>query len=346
VGSADSSAADESADEAIAQDRSWLAHRLRDPRTLLSFGLALAIIVFLFRGFNLDPAAVWATMRHANLGYFALGFAVYYGAFILRGLRWQTLLANVGFSKAKNPAMPGVGGLVEIIYLSWFINCVVPAKLGDAYRGFLLKQAAGVSFPRTIGTILAERIIDLFVLFGLLVVSGLLTLQGHLPDMINGVLIFGGVLIVGLVSGLIALRVLGDRVLDFLPARFRSIFVGFQSGMLLSFRRRSLPLLVGFTGIIWLMEGLRLYWVVQSLDQGHLISLPVVIFIALASSLITTIPATPGGVGLVEGAVVSVLVLFKVDLTTAISIALLDRLINYWSIVIGGLIVYLISRRK
>ena len=32
--------------------------------------------------------------------------------------------------------------------------------------------------------------------------------------------------------------------------------------------------------------------------------------------------------------------------TTAISIALLDRVINYWSIVVGGVIVYLWSRRK
>jgi hypothetical protein len=72
----------------------------------------------------------------------------------------------------------------------------------------------------------------------------------------------------------------------------------------------------------------------------------VVIFIALASSLLTTLPFTPGGIGLVEGAVVGVLKLFGVDDNTAISIALLDRLINYWSIVIGGFIVYLLSRRK
>jgi glycosyltransferase 2 family protein len=342
--------AGDAAVEAIAQDRSWLAHRLRDPRTLLSFVLAVAIVLFLFPGLKIDPAQVWQTIQKAKLGYFLLGFAVYYAAFILRALRWQTLLANVGFSKAKHPEMPGLGGLIEIIYLSWFINCIVPAKLGDVYRGYLIKQAANVSFSRTVGTILAERIIDLFVLFSLLLVSGFLTLQGHVPDAINGVMIFGGVMVAGLVGGLIALRVLGDRVLRFVPHRFRDLFVSFQHGMLMSFRRRSLPLLVVFTAVIWLLEGLRLFWVVQALDQGHLVSLPVVIFIALASSLITTIPATPGGLGLVEGAVVTVLLLFlgnePAAHNTAVSIALLDRLINYWSIVIGGLIVYLISRRK
>ncbi|HMA33476.1 MAG TPA: lysylphosphatidylglycerol synthase transmembrane domain-containing protein [Chloroflexia bacterium] len=332
--------------EAISQDKSWLEHRLRDPRTLLSFGLAIALFAFIFKGLNLDPGKVWTTMRQANLGFFLLGFGVYYAAFVLRGLRWQALLANVGFTHAKYPALPRLGGLIEIIYLSWFVNCVVPAKLGDAYRSYLLKQNAGVSFSRTIGTILAERMIDLFILFGLLLLSGFLTLQGHMPDIVTQVLGLGGVLIVALIAGLITLRVLGDRVLHYIPQRFRTMFTSFQHGTLQSFRRRSLPLLVGYTAIIWLMEGARLYWVVRSLDQGHLISLPVVIFIALASSLLTTLPFTPGGIGLVEGAVIAVLVTFKVDPATAASIALLDRLINYWSIVLGGFIVYLISRRK
>ncbi len=332
--------------EEIAEDKSWLAHRLRDPRTLLSFGLAIALFAFIFTRFDLDPAAIWATMREANLGYFFLGFGIYYLAFILRGVRWQTLLANVGFSRARNPNVPKLGGLIEMIYLSWFVNCIVPAKLGDAYRSYLLKRSANVSFSRTIGTILAERMIDLFILFGLLLLSGLLTLQGHLPGVMSSVMLLGGAMIVALLIGLVVLRVFGDRVLRFIPHRFRDLYLSFQRGTLQSFRRRSLPALALYTAVIWLMEGARLYWVVQALDVGHLISLPVVIFIALASSLLTTLPFTPGGIGLVEGAVVGVLQLFGVDSTTAISIALLDRLINYWSIVLGGFILYLISRRK
>jgi uncharacterized protein (TIRG00374 family) len=333
--------------EQIAEDRSWLTHRLRDPRTLLSFALAIALLAFVFTRFDLDPAEIWTTIKRANVGFFAIGFGVYYLAFLLRGLRWQKLLANVGFSRATNPSMPRVGGLIEIIYLSWFVNCIVPAKLGDAFRSYLLKRDAGVSFARTIGTILAERVIDLVVLFVLLLVSGFLTLQGHLPGAITGVLVLGGVLIVALAAALIVLRVFGDKVLRLIPQRFREMFTSFQHGTLQSFQARSLPALIGYTAFIWLMEGTRLYFVVQALpDPAHPIGLPVVIFIALASSLLTTLPFTPGGIGLVEGAVIAVLTTFGVDQATAISIALLDRLINYWSIVVGGLIVYLITRRK
>src|SRR4051794_24936429 len=85
--------------EQIAEDRFWLVHRLRDPRTLLSFGLAIALLVFIFTRFDLDPAEVWQTIRQANPAYLLLGFVIYYLAFVLRGLRWQTILANVGFTR-------------------------------------------------------------------------------------------------------------------------------------------------------------------------------------------------------------------------------------------------------
>jgi uncharacterized protein (TIRG00374 family) len=97
--------------------------------------------------------------------------------------------------------------------------------------------------------------------------------------------------------------------------------------------------------MIWLLEGGRLFFVTRSLD-AHEVTLSAVIFIALLSSLVTTIPATPGGAGLVEGAVALSLGLFLTDQHLAVSIALLDRLINYWSLIVGGLVLYLISRRK
>jgi uncharacterized protein (TIRG00374 family) len=97
--------------------------------------------------------------------------------------------------------------------------------------------------------------------------------------------------------------------------------------------------------LIWLLEGGRLFFVTRSLD-AHAVTLSAVIFIALLSSLLTTIPATPGGIGVVEGGVTLALGLFLEDHQLAVSIALLDRIINYWSLVVGGFILYLISRRK
>ncbi len=92
------------------------------------------------------------------MGLFALAFAVFYCSFPLRALRWKALLGNVGYDRAAGRPIPSTFGLTRIIYIAWFTNCVTVARLGDAYRGYLLKKASGVSFAVTLGTVLAERL--------------------------------------------------------------------------------------------------------------------------------------------------------------------------------------------
>jgi uncharacterized protein (TIRG00374 family) len=227
----------------------------------------------------------------------------------------------------------------------------VPAKLGDAYRSYLLKRNAKVSFSTTIGTILAERVIDLLVLFGLLSVSFLLVGQrlsaSDDKDFNLGlVMLLGGIMVVALIVGLVGLRFFGDLMVRFVPHRFKDKFRSFQQGILRSFKRGSIPILLVYTLLIWLMEAGRLFFVTRALDAQE-VTLSAVIFIALLSSLLTTLPLTPGGAGLVEGAVILTLGLFiKGDHNLIVSIAILDRLINYWSLIVGGLILYLVSKRR
>ena len=334
--------------EDIAEDRAWLSHKLLNARTIISFALALGILIFIFTRLDIDPVTTWNTITTANPWYLITGFIVYYAAFWLRGARWKNLLGNVGIPKEQTP---GTNALVEIIYLSWFVNCIVPAKLGDAYRSFLLKRNAKVSFSTTIGTILAERVIDLLVLFGLLSMSFLMVGQrisaNDDKDFNLGlVMLLGGLMVVALLSGLIGLRFFGDLLLKLVPHRFKDKFVSFQQGILRSFKRGSIPFLLVFTILIWLMEAGRLFFVTRSLDATE-VTVSAVIFIALLSSLLTTLPLTPGGAGLVEGAVIITLGLFiKGDHNLIVSIAILDRVINYWSLIVGGLILYLVSKRR
>ncbi|MEO6458786.1 MAG: flippase-like domain-containing protein, partial [Chloroflexia bacterium] len=200
----------------------------------------------------------------------------------------------------------------------------------------------------TIGTILAERVIDLLVLFGLLSMSFTLVGQNRLSSSkdfnLGLVMLLGVAMVVVLLLGLVGLRFYGHLILHFVPTRYKPKFTQFQNGILRSFKRNSIPVLLGYTIVIWLLEGGRLFFVTRSLDASS-VTLSAVIFIALLSSLLTTLPLTPGGMGIVEGAVTLALGLF-VDHQLAISIALLDRLINYWSLIVGGLVLYLISRRR
>jgi uncharacterized protein (TIRG00374 family) len=75
--------------------------------------------------------------------------------------------------------------------------------------------------------------------------------------------------------------------------------------------------------------------------------MPMIVFVALASSLLTAIPFTPAGLGVVEGSITAVLVrVANTSQDLALAVTFLDRAINFWSIVVIGFFVYLFSKRK
>ena len=70
------------------------------------------------------------------------------------------------------------------------------------------------------------------------------------------------------------------------------------------------------------------------------------LFVMLAGALATAFPLTPAGLGAVELTMSGLLVLFGVDRGLAVSVTLLDRLISYWSFLIIGGLVYVLSKKK
>lgn len=317
-----------------------LGVRLRDWRTLAGFAVSAAIIGSFILTAHLDLGTIGASVRTADLRYLALGLAVYLGAFVLRGLRWQLLLRQADLGPVVR--LPGLGSLVEMIFLSWFVNCLVPAKLGDAYRAYLLKQDTGADVGRTLGTVVGERMADVLALVVLLLGSGLLILGdlagagANLPL----ILLIGLGLALGIGIGVGTLRLAAGRVAAGLPGRWRAGFGRFVDALLRTFRRDIQLPLYGLTGLIWAGEVLRLWLVLQSF---HLAGLApgVIIFTALAGSLLSTIPFTPAGLGAVEGASVTILAAFGVATGLAGAVAVLDRVINYWSNIPVGAVLYL-----
>lgn len=332
-----------------------LGKSLRNPRTLISFALAAAIILFVVRGLNVDLAKTWEYMRGADLWLLLAGFAVFYLTFPLRAVRWRLLLNNAGVPvREGHKTWASLPALMEYLYLSWFANCIVPAKLGDAYRGYLLKHNGRVSFSATFGTIFAERLLDMLGLFTFLVISGWSVFGTHLPPATNTIFISGLVLVGLIVLGLAGMRWFSPFLRRFMPQRLEAIYSSFESAALRSFSPRILPALTLLTAVVWLLEGFRLFFVIQALGvEGLHLTLPVIIFVALASSLLTAIPLTPAGLGVVEGAVTAVLLALPVaagahpvSRDLAVAVTFLDRTINFWSIIVFGLILYLFSKRK
>jgi glycosyltransferase 2 family protein len=323
-----------------------LGRRIRSPQTLISFVIAIALIAFIFLRLDINFSEVWQQARHANPWLLALGFAAYYGSFPLRAARWRRLLSNAQIDKEHGFDVPGVRGLSEIYVLSWFANCVVPAKLGDAYRGYLLKKHAGTSFTRTLGTILAERLLDVVALVVMMILAGLVAFHGTVPASLRVWFIAGGALAVVGVLGLVGLIVFGHHVERFLPLRVRPHYLRLHEGIVSSFARGRFFEISALTVIVWILEGARVFAVAHALHVP--LSVEASVFVSLLASLITTFPITPAGLGAVEGGMITALSVatFHVTSSQAAAIALIDRGIAYWSVILVGGLLYLVTKRK
>src|ERR1700724_1830172 len=319
--------------EAAAQ-RSALRDRLLDVRTLISFAILAVVLFVVLTHVPLDYGA----SRQTNLLIYALAVVAFYFSFVVRTVRWELLLRNTGESNR-------FGELFHIIILAWFANCVLPAKMGDFYRAYLLRQQTDVSGSKGLGTIFSERALDFLVLMSLLIVSGLVSFRARVPERFLPAFIVGLIIAAGLIAGLLVVRYSEGRVSRYLPERLRAQAARFKHGLLSAFAGR-LPLLLGLTILVWMAESARLFLVVQALPLHISLSLAQIMFIALVASLLTTIPALPGGLVLVEGGIIAVLVFFGLTASKAFTVAILDRIISYWSLIAVGLVVFLLSHRR
>ncbi len=284
-----------------------------------------------FAARNVDWSEAGRALGRSQPYFVLLALVVYYLTFPLRSWRWARLLREGGTDL-------GWGDLLRILFLGWFVNCVVPAKLGDLYRSFLVKRRFGISLSRTVGVVVAERLLDLLVVFVLLIVGGYVAFgRSILPDLWV-VYVSGAALAVAIVAGIAAIYYLAPKLARFFPAEARRIGRLFREGVLHSFR--ALPLAGPLTFLIWAAEALRLFFVLASLG----LELPAsgVVFVAVAVALLTTVPLTPAGFGFVEIAMVYVLTTgFGLTQADAIAVAVVDRAVSVLSVIIVGAVVYL-----
>src|SRR6185503_2245053 len=231
-------------------DAMSLGRRMRQPRTIISLILPIFLLILFagaLPGFHLDELP--ALILGANPWLLLAAFAVFYLGFPLRGLRWAILVRQTGFALSVRDS-------TEMIFLSWLINCLVPAKLGDVYRAWLLKINSTVSLSRTFGTVFIERILDLFAIVTLGLAAGYVSFRSGLPADVQIVFAIGVGFVVLLAGGLLTMRNFGRRILQRLPLPHRAIelYDRFEEGVFASIGMRALPRLIVLTGFIWATE--------------------------------------------------------------------------------------------
>jgi len=328
--------------EDVEQGAVPLSKRLRNPRTIVSIVLPLVVLLLLaaaLPGFKLDELPGY--IRDANPWWLLAAVAIYYVGFPIRGWRWAILIRGVGYPLRVKDA-------TEMVLISWLVNCVVPAKMGDVYRGYLLRINTGVELSKTFGTIFIERIFDLIAIVVLGLAAGFWSFRSGMSKEVQIIFAVGLVVVLVLVVGLFVVRNFGRRILTRLPVpqRIVSLYDHFEAGLFSVDRRSLLP--IGFaTVLIWTTEALRLYFVILAMGFPDVnVGISGAFFVALIASLLTAVPFTPAGVGLVEGGMVFVLhSVYNVPQTEALAISLVDRAISVLSVIVVGGIAYVFSSK-
>jgi len=127
-----------------------------------------------------------------------------------------------------------------------------------------------------------------------------------------------------------------------LPHRVIELYDRFEEGVFSAVGITSLPRLMLITVGIWTTEAMRLFFVVEAFGfpDVHL-GISGAFFVALTGSLLTAVPLTPAGIGVVETGVIAVLtIVYGVPQTEALAIVLVDRFISVVSVIGFGSIAY------
>ncbi|MCH7641951.1 MAG: flippase-like domain-containing protein [Chloroflexi bacterium] len=322
-----------------------IRRRVFSLRTLLAFGIAAVFIFLLVTRFDLDWSATWQNVREMNPWLYLLAFVLYYASFIFRGARWRLLAQNAGLHDSPDERLPSAIMSASLIIIGWFVNSITGLRMGDAYRAYAFAEESKRSFSWSLGTMLAERVIDTATIFFVLVLSVLLLASVADSTTSTNIVIAASIIAFVLLALTLIMKFYGVRLARFLPSRFETSYNRFQEGTLGSFKQLPLLFALGLAG--WLMEIARLYFVVEAL--GLTVSLPLVTIVALGHAILSFVP-TPGGLGVVEPGLIGLLSL-SLERHDAVSITLVDRSITYFSVIVVGGLIFLLrqvinSRRR
>ena len=316
-----------------------LLARLTRRSTIFALLLTVILVAGVVRAAtSFDLGEVLRNLQRANAIWLLVALAASWSTFPLRGLRWRMILSASGLNISRRAA-------TEILTLSFWVNCVLPAKMGDVYRGWLLKHNGATSFGNAVGTVIAERLVDLATVALLGAASTFVAFGGKLPPTALALTAIAlGVaaattLLLLVARGFAAALIYALPIPDAIKNGFTNAAASLRAGSGGRVVRTALP----YSLAIWIGESVRLASVAMALGvfvvnpAAGQIGIASTIFVALVSAVLTVVPFTPAGIGIVEAGMVGILVaLFGFTPESAIALALLDRLVGVGSLVVGG----------
>ncbi|MEW6319818.1 MAG: lysylphosphatidylglycerol synthase transmembrane domain-containing protein [Acidobacteriota bacterium] len=173
-------------------------------RTILVTALAVGLMAVFLR--NADFGQVWAAVRAARVDLLAFAVVLTGVTYVIRAERWQYMLGPLG------PTRFGVALRTTVI--GFAASAVLPARVGEVLRPYLLARREGLSTTSVFATIIVERMLDLVAVLGLLAVYLLVLDEGvrRRSPLLYGAVETGGLVMAGVaVAGLAVMYVLAGH---------------------------------------------------------------------------------------------------------------------------------------
>lgn len=304
-------------------------------KTLLPFVLGIGILWWMYRGTD------WRDFMHCvfhemHWGWMALSLVFGVLPQLFRAWRWRMALKPLG-------EQPRARVCADAIFLSYASSLVVP-RIGEVARCGTLKKYDGVSFSKSLGTVLTERLVDsvmvilltaLAVLSQLPVLLQFLRTTGMSLDQVLGRFTGTGYV----VTALCAVAVLGLGYYLFKNLSFfsksreiaRNIWTGIRSLRDV----KNLPLYLFYSLGIWVGYFLHFYIAFFCFDFTCGIN-PVAAFLIFCVGTFAVLVPTPNGAGPWHFAVKTMLILYGVAEPQAILFALVVHTIQTMEVVLLG----------
>ncbi|MBI2305025.1 MAG: flippase-like domain-containing protein [Chloroflexi bacterium] len=283
-------------------------------------GLAVSLFFMVLFLYRTDFRAMGDAFWGANYLFVLPAAAVYFVALFFRVGRWYVLLLPMRRIGFRN--------LFSVMSVGYMVNNILPLRLGDLARAYLLGEKEHLSKAAVLATVAGERVLDGVALVLFLVAGAMFVpLTPLLRDMtrITALLFLGALVLLILVSfrGAILHRAMA---LPFIPlsiqAKAQEVAGLFLSGLKAMKSLRGLAMACALSILMWLAEAAIFYMVSLSFS----LELPFWAFImaTAAANLSISLPSSQGGIGPFEVFTLQVLLLFgsNAAVATAYAVAL------------------------
>lgn len=268
---------------------------LRQWRLILGLAISALFLFWLGRQVG-DVAAIGFALREANYLYLLPALAIYFFGVWIRAARWHYLLKPL---KSIPP-----NRLFPVVVIGYMANDVLPARLGEFVRAYVLGNRERLPAAAILGTIVVERTLDGIAMLIFVIAA---TLFIPLDPQLQRVFQIAAAVFIGSIalfvvlasSRQLALAVVGTLTRP-LPERPRALVTSLADRFLAGFHSlRSIRLTLAGLGLslaAWLAEA-GMYLIIGTYVFG--LSLPPSAYVLTTAfaNLFAMVPSAPGYIG-------------------------------------------------